>query len=600
MKKISLLFAMLTMVVGGAWASTTVYEKGDKVTDFSSIEDGQLVIIDVQAKSGTGHLWYTGSDASTWYTASNYCCHNVSHANYASDHVWKLVKSGDYWIVQSAANENAYLPVGDGFNPSNNVALIEFESITSTLGDFVFHVTNYTNASRQYIHINAAPSTSGNGEKIGWWGALGDATDASASCLKLTVYKATARTSYDVTYKFKMNDKVVYTASPISVVEGSAYPDPKLPYGVTATKPEGTVTEDVEPEIACTYTPGEKGFNFYDSYDNVNEWSTWTRRYHWNDAVTSYVYYVNETSAMGLTKTAPETVSDSYLWAAIGNPFSFKVVNKAAGKDLYLGDNSTPVDAEQPKMSTTGVSYYLYANDGNWGKYGFEIDGATTPTAISGNGNLNYWVNNGIYGDAGCQITWTVAEVKANMRLTSAEWGTFCAPYAVEIPGGVKAYTGSAQTKEWVKLNELTEGTIPANTAVVVYKQGVEDAESYDFYGVAVTTPGESSCFTGNTGAVKSVNAGDYILQKNNDLVGWYKVGTTAVTIGRNRCYLEATNVPNAARASYMMSFGDETTGINNIATEAATKADGKYLVNGKFVVVKAGKAYDANGTLVK
>ncbi|MCR5333608.1 MAG: hypothetical protein K6E45_01645, partial [Bacteroidaceae bacterium] len=73
-------------------------------------------------------------------------------------------------------------------------------------------------------------------------------------------------------------------------------------------------------------------------------------------------------------------------------------------------------------------------------------------------------------------------------------------------------------------------------------------------------------------------------------------------TLAPNRCYLKEGSVPEASQARPFIGFEpvDDATGINSIATEAKTKADGKYMVNGQIVVVKAGKAYNMNGTEVK
>ncbi len=48
------------------------------------------------------------------------------------------------------------------------------------------------------------------------------------------------------------------------------------------------------------------------------------------------------------------------------------------------------------------------------------------------------------------------------------------------------------------------------------------------------------------------------------------------------------------------MSFDDDPTAIQQIATEAKTMGDGKYLVNGKLVIIKSGNAYDMEGKLIK
>ncbi len=192
--------------------------------------------------------------------------------------------------------------------------------------------------------------------------------------------------------------------------------------------------------------------------------------------------------------------------------------------------------------------------------------------------------------------------ITANMRITSAGWATFYAPFAVEIPAGVKAYTGEMQ-QGWIRMVELTEGYIPAATGVVLELVEGEPFETE----LSPMSPQPNaaavlSCYTGNTtGATMAMEVGDYLLQKQNDVVGWYKVEGNGFTLARNRCYLAEGSVPEPNQSRTFFGFApDDATGINSIATEAKTKADGKYMVNGQIVVVKAGKAYYMNGTEVK
>ena len=189
----------------------------------------------------------------------------------------------------------------------------------------------------------------------------------------------------------------------------------------------------------------------------------------------------------------------------------------------------------------------------------------------------------------------------ANMRITDAGWATFYAPFAVDMPAGVKAYTGEMQDG-WIRMNELTKGYIPANTGVVVE---LVEGEPFDMdVAPSPIQPDEivPSCYTGNTtGTTMAMEVGDYLLQKQNDVVGWYKVMNEGFTLARNRCYLAKGSVPEPNQSRTFFGFApDDATGINSIATEAKTKADGKYMVNGQIVVVKAGKAYYMNGTEVK
>ncbi len=189
------------------------------------------------------------------------------------------------------------------------------------------------------------------------------------------------------------------------------------------------------------------------------------------------------------------------------------------------------------------------------------------------------------------------APIPANMRISAAGWATFCAPFAVEIPEGVTAYTGTRK-QGWIQLNELTDGYIPGGIGTVI--TGSECQEYLEPMNPQPNSGSLMSCFLPNlTGAIMDVAVGNYLLQIQNDVVGWYKVEGEGFKLAPNRCYLIVPE-PNQARPFIGFEPVDDATGISSIATEAKTKADGKYMVNGQIVVVKAGKAYNMNGTEVK
>ena len=153
-------------------------------------------------------------------------------------------------------------------------------------------------------------------------------------------------------------------------------------------------------------------------------------------------------------------------------------------------------------------------------------------------------------------------------------------------------------------MNELTEGYIPASTGVVLELVEGEpfstNMEPMDPQPNASSVP---SCYTGNGYDYNiTVEDGDYLLQKQEDVVGWYKVSGNGFTLAPNRCYRAKGSVPepNQSRSFFGFAPDDDATGISSIATEAKTKADGKYMVKGQIVVVKAGKAFNMNGTEIK
>lgn len=186
-------------------------------------------------------------------------------------------------------------------------------------------------------------------------------------------------------------------------------------------------------------------------------------------------------------------------------------------------------------------------------------------------------------------------EVTANMKITDTQWGTFSAPFAVRIPNNVKAYVGKME-QGWIRMTEIKD-VIPAYTGVVVTSDELVNEE---LSGIIEETEELESCYTPNCdGFVKTfTTTGDYLLQKQNDVVGWYKISGDGFKLANNRCYLAGTTVTTDNARSFigLNATDGDATGISSIASEAGSKADGKYLVNGKVVIVKAGKAYNMNG----
>ena len=95
-----------------------------------------------------------------------------------------------------------------------------------------------------------------------------------------------------------------------------------------------------------------------------------------------------------------------------------------------------------------------------------------------------------------------------------------------------------------------------------------------------------------NNTAVAEIE-GNYILSNNTI----YPVGKN-VTVNAYRAYINIAG-NNSARA--LRFVVGEITGVDNVeaATEATLK-DGKYLENGKIVIVKNGQKFNANGQQVK
>ena len=192
------------------------------------------------------------------------------------------------------------------------------------------------------------------------------------------------------------------------------------------------------------------------------------------------------------------------------------------------------------------------------------------------------------------------ATYSANLKVADGKLGTFIAPFDVTLPDNVKAYSATVVNNE-VKLSKIDNDKLDAGTPVIVYGDGVSVDQT--FYGVPTV---EENKTEGNLVGIlneseKEVPAGAYVLQTQTGGQAFYKVATAAPG-ALNRCYLTTSEPSSGARLTIIFD-GEDPTAINAIeAAEAEDGAlkDGKYLIDGKIVIVKNGVKYSANGQILK
>lgn len=162
------------------------------------------------------------------------------------------------------------------------------------------------------------------------------------------------------------------------------------------------------------------------------------------------------------------------------------------------------------------------------------------------------------------------------LTIAANDYTTLCLPFNVKLPEGsaVKAYYASQAAGSVLKLEEITDGVIPANQGVIL--QNTDAAEAN--INLAITTEEVTTLTVNKLEGVTAKRAGytagtNYVLAEKNGKVGFYKASFT--TIVANKAYLPQTNVQNAQGVMMAFSFDDEVTGIDNV--NAATAAAKKY-----------------------
>ena len=179
------------------------------------------------------------------------------------------------------------------------------------------------------------------------------------------------------------------------------------------------------------------------------------------------------------------------------------------------------------------------------------------------------------------------------INTTDAGWGTVILPFSVtSLPEGVKAYTCAAVDGATLTLAKVD--ALEANKPYII-EGAWDETLTGDAQGTKLTYT--EGLLTGTYARIYAPN-GSYILQKNNDVVGFYLCDAAdKYVVAKNRCYLTVSNETNV-KAFF---FGEQEDAINNIRhnvesinniydltgrqVNKATK--GIYIVNGKKVLIK-------------
>ncbi len=171
-------------------------------------------------------------------------------------------------------------------------------------------------------------------------------------------------------------------------------------------------------------------------------------------------------------------------------------------------------------------------------------------------------------------------------------WGTFMLPYDAEIPSGVKAYKATGVENNAVVLEEVNEFE-----ACVPYIVSAEGGKKETLSGIALATQNfytEGILKGANELSPVAENQGNYLLQNNNNKLGFYYVADKGLQIGANRAFL----MYDGAQSVKMFSLDADATGIDAIDSEAGkdviydlsgrrvnNAVKGVYIINGKKVI---------------
>lgn len=186
------------------------------------------------------------------------------------------------------------------------------------------------------------------------------------------------------------------------------------------------------------------------------------------------------------------------------------------------------------------------------------------------------------WGDGVKYSQWYLQPVKTvRVAISDAGYATVNYPFAVQVPEGMSAYTGTANAEEGVfTLDAIENGIIPANTPVLL--EGNAGTYTLEVLADDTTPAVEGNGLSGtllSRDIVTATNA--YILGNGNSGVGFYQMSADDRTLGSNKAYLELPATMSGIRS---ITIGGQTTGIKDTVSEGV-EAEEYYDLQGRRVM---------------
>ena len=192
----------------------------------------------------------------------------------------------------------------------------------------------------------------------------------------------------------------------------------------------------------------------------------------------------------------------------------------------------------------------------------------------------------------------TYPSVKITRTLTAGKWATAVYPFAVsgvdniavldsyDSEGGALAFTSAAAStanEPFFMMSNTNKNEITLSNVAVAAANATP------------ATASEASLIGAYT-ATDITNAEKNYVLSNNQI---FSVGDEDATINPYRAYIQLSEGGSARALSFVVD--GKITGVDNVkASTEATLKDGKYLENGKVVIVKNGVKYNAAGAQMK
>lgn len=626
MKKTITLLGMLLAFFATAGAqqycSTTA-------TPYSELVSGKSYAVLVAADKNCGKTtdysnatFLSGSGTQTAFADAKSLGNDLRGKSVSDSYSWIVTVNDDNTISLQVKGGN-YLPAppSNGQNGGGLSATAgKFTRVESPTDDKTWCMLSAGKVNERTIYFTLGGSDASDASnKLEFWHYAATKNFATEEVAKFKFFEL-KEGNVAVTYNYTINGTQVGTYS-VTAVSGMAYPTPgNLPDFVTATAPEGTVTEATTKDIAVDIS--NYPFKFSLNESDTPEWgyltvnmSTADRRLLTNNT-TSILRSVPNAQYQNSTLNG---IKDD-LWRMVGDPFKgFKIMNKS-GKCLVKaasGNGATYTDASATESNNL------------WKVYGGDI--IETPNNITDANKTDimakaFVLRHSTVGEGDNYLTtsnndkvtslgtwqkksngacflFLEPEFTVNLNTNDnlvASFATLALPFDFKVASSntndAKLYSGAYNATTGTLDMTAVEGVVPANAGVVIKSDSKATSIVLTANAKSTATALTGNQLVGTTEEIAFSELTDKLVfgVTTQNHVGFYTAGGSAA-LPANRAYLP-TSVLGGNNA-VAMNFGGNVTGIN--AVVKADKANAAiYDLTGRRVTrtVKGG-LYIQNGS---
>ena len=551
MKRITKISSMLLLLLTTAWSSVMGKVKIDPPFDNSNALKASEVTVGKEIS-----LWIVNTDESRWFIRTDNS-DNKRSANFTEYCVFVVEDAGDGNIVLKRKVDGKYMQSDNGIQWSDSKDNAVKLSVSNPINEG-FNIND--------ANLNEAP-TWDEGYQNYLVRFTNTATNAFLNGNENTGF-ATGQGSWSafLVKEYQLKDEIneyinKYTNVPLNSVGG-----------LTAA-----ARETLEGMPKSTEGDFENIKSFIASADKV-AFST-DKAYRLTTPGRSSRTYLT----IGSTQTTGEELSASnasQVWKFSGdeeNGYTVGAQGRYMLKPTSVSNNGVPV--ESTTEAGNAVKFQIASVNNSVALYTIDAvgDEAHDKFHLADGSTLVGWDN------ISTASHWYLVEASSiDMEITDAGYATVNYPFAVQVPAGIKAYTGSLSAeKDVLNLNEIAGGIIPANTPVVL--EGTEGTYSLTILADNTTPAIEGNALKGVLLSQEIVaDKEPYVLGNVESAVGFYKVAANDRILAANKAYIE---LPAAtAQGIRSIVIGGPTTGIEDTVAEG-TETEEYYDLQGRRVM---------------